>query len=389
MLVGERQPVNIAIKGGKIVAITDKTIDCRDNYQIQFAEALAFPGLINSHDHLDFNCFSILGKSKYLNYFDWGNHIHETFNSEIEEILQIPESMRVAWGMYKNLITGVTTVVNHGRLLKVTDPIINIYQKVQNIHSVLFEKKWKWKLNNPVLKNRACVVHAGEGVDEQSHKEISELLRYNLLRRHLIAVHGVAMDATQAEKFKGLIWCPESNRVLLDKHANIERLKAHTTLVFGTDSTLTGSWNIWQHLRLARSLRQVTDKELFNMVTSSPARLWNLNCGELAVNKDADIVIAKTNFQTASWSNLYNINPENILMVMHKGNIRMFDKTLLPQLDRPITNLSRFSRISINGVVKYVEGDLPALFKGIRLYHPGINFPFEIYEGECSYHTNG
>ncbi len=389
MLVGERQPVNIAVKGEKIVAITGKAIDHPDNFQIQFAEAIAFPGLINSHDHLDFNCFSILGKNTYPNYSDWGNHIHESFKGEIEATLQIPVRMRAAWGMYKNLVTGVTTVVNHGRFLKIPNPIINIYQKAQNIHSVLFEKKWKWKLNNPMLKNKVCVIHTGEGVDEQSHKEISELLKYNLLRKDLIAVHGVAMDVTQADKFKGLIWCPESNRVLLNKHANIEYLKAHTTLVFGTDSTLTGSWNIWEHLRLARSLQQVNDMELFKMVTSSPARLWNMNCGELAVNKDADIVIAKINFETATLSNFYNINPENILMVIHKGNIRMFDKTMLSQLNGLKLNLTGFNRISINGDIKHVKGDLPTLMKAIRQHHPRVNLPFDIYEENSSYHTNG
>ncbi|HEY8734303.1 MAG TPA: amidohydrolase family protein, partial [Puia sp.] len=191
------------------------------------------------------------------------------------------------------------------------------------------------------------------------------------------------------DKFKGLIWCPESNRVLLNKHANIEYLKAHTTLVFGTDSTLTGSWNIWEHLRLARSLQQVNDMELFKMVTSSPARLWNMNCGELAVNKDADIVIAKINFETATLSNFFNINPENILMVIHKGNIRMFDKTMLSQLNRLKLNLTGFNRISINGDIKHVEGDLPTLMKAIRQHHPRVNLPFDIYEENSSHHTNG
>ncbi|MDP9041041.1 MAG: amidohydrolase family protein, partial [Bacteroidota bacterium] len=133
----------------------------------------------------------------------------------------------------------------------------------------------------------------------------------------------------------------------------------------------------------------VNDMELFKMVTSSPARLWNMNCGELAVNKDADIVIAKINFETATLSNFFNINPENILMVIHKGNIRMFDKTMLSQLNRLKLNLTGFNRISINGDIKHVEGDLPTLMKAIRRHHPRIILPFDIYEENSSYHTIG
>ena len=57
-------------------------------------------------------------------------------------------------------------------------------------------------------------------------------LRFNLLKRKLVGVHGVAMNPRQAKKFKGLVWCPEANRVLLNKHARIADLKTHTTLVF-------------------------------------------------------------------------------------------------------------------------------------------------------------
>ena len=380
-LVNESQPVNISVLGEKIASIgREKISDDANHFQIHFTNALAFPGLINSHDHLDFNCFSVLGERKYHSYMEWGNHIHETYKHQIDAILKIPENFRASWGMYKNLLTGITTVVNHGPILKIVNPLINIYQQPQNLHSVKFEKNWKWKLNNPLLKNKDCVMHAGEGVDEKSYNEIEELLKFNLLGRNLIGVHAVAMTATQAKNFKGLIWCPESNRALLNKHANIEQLKAETTLVFGTDSTLTGSWNIWRHLRLARSLQQVNDEELFRMLTNSPARLWNMNNGELLANKDADIVIAKIHCETPAWNDFYRINPTDILMVVHKGKIRMFDKTLLSQLNGLQIDLSIYSRIIMKGAIKFVEGDLPSLMTAIRNYNRNIIFPFDFHE---------
>ena len=81
--------------------------------------------------------------------------------------------------------------------------VIDIFQKAQNLHSVGFEKNWKWKLNNPFQVNRDCVIHTGEGTGQNSSDEIDSLIKYNLLKRKLVAVHGVAMNSEQAAHFKG------------------------------------------------------------------------------------------------------------------------------------------------------------------------------------------
>jgi cytosine/adenosine deaminase-related metal-dependent hydrolase len=385
MLVNGSRPVNIAVSSGKIRAMeTGLPGNTTGDFHIHFTDALAIPGLINSHDHLDFNCFSIIGEKKYNNYKEWGKHIHESSREQIHAILKIPKNYRVLWGMYKNLLAGITTVVNHGHYLKIKNPLINIYQEPQNLHSVQFEKKWKWKLNNPLLKNRDCVIHAGEGVDTQSRHEIDDLIKYNLLKRNLIGVHGVAMTPAQAKNFKGLVWCPESNQVLLNKQADIEQLKAHTTLVFGTDSTLTGNWNIWQHLRLARSLHKLNDAELFGTVTSAPAGLWNLNNGFLKSDKDADIVIVRNSYGAPTWDTVFKIDPEDILIVIHQGHIRMFDKIMLSQLGSLPVNISGFSQVNLQGNIKFVEGDLPDLVAAIRSYNKQVAFPFAASESIVS-----
>jgi hypothetical protein len=373
--VYDNETVNIAVHGGKIMGNENPGTD---HFQIYFTNALVFPGLINSHDHLDFNCFYPLGQRKYNNYSEWGNHIHASYKDDINKVLKIPQSLRTGWGIYKNLLAGITTVVNHGPQLKVELPFINVIQSSQNLHSVKFQRAWKFKLNNPLLKKKICVIHAGEGTDQASTDEIDQLLKYNWLKRGIVGVHGVAMSAIQANRFMGLIWCPESNRVLLDQHADIATLKSNTRLVFGTDSTLTGHWNIWRHLRLARSLKQVSDLELFSMVTGSSAKLWNINSGELSSGRDADIVIVKKHIGLSGWDDVFATNPEDILFIMHKGKIRLFDKSLLPQLKVHLQDLENYCQISIKGIVKYIEGDLPALMAAIKSYNPESRFPIDV-----------
>ncbi len=351
-----------------------------DPMQIRFTDAIAIPGLINSHDHLDFNCFSVLGNRKYDHYTEWGKHIHEAHKENIREILRVPKKLRAAWGMYKNLLAGVTTVVNHGSRLDIENPLIDIFQDTQNLHSVEFEKNWKWKLNNPMHVRKDVVIHTGEGTGKRSADEIDLLIKYNLLGRKLIGVHGVSMSPEQARYFKALIWCPESNKTLLDQHARIKDLKSGTTIVFGSDSTLTGSWNIWKHIRLARTLQQVTDDELFGMITRVPSGLWNVNKGVLQPKKDADIVVLNMKNKSSGIGDVFNANPEDILLIVHKGQIRLFDKSLLPQFRALPLNLFRYNQVNINENTKFVEGDLPGLIGEIRKYQPDIQFPVEVFE---------
>src|SRR5579872_792414 len=70
--------------------------------QLDFENCLAFPGLINSHDHLHFNLFPRLGNRIYSDYVEWGADIHAVNRREIEAILEIPKTLRAQWGIYKN-----------------------------------------------------------------------------------------------------------------------------------------------------------------------------------------------------------------------------------------------------------------------------------------------
>lgn len=340
-----------------------------DNLQLTFNNAIVFPGLVNSHDHLDFNLFPQLGQDIYNNYTEWGNRLHQNFKKEISDVLNVPLKLRVQWGIFKNLLGGVTTVVNHGEFLKVDDPLITVLQP-QCIHSVQFDKLWKLKLNNPLKRKQQVVVHAGEGKDDLAHKEIDELIRWNLWGKKMIAVHGVAMSARQAKKFEALVWCPESNFFLLNKTAKVDELKAHTTLLFGTDSTLTGDWNIYEHIRLARKTQLLDDEELYNTFHKNALAVWKLQ------NEEGNVVVAKNKDDSSFYSAFYAVDPGDILLVMHQGNIRLFDEELLGQLSG--IALEKYSKVYVNGVCKYVEGNLAALITEIKKYYPGAHLPVTV-----------
>ena len=255
--------------------------------------------------------------------------------------------------------------------------MINIFQESYSLHSVRREKWWKLKLNRPFAKNQPFVIHAGEGTDTHSFEEINELIKWNLFKRKLVAVHGVAMSVKQAGAFEALVWCPASNFFLLNTTARIEELKKQTGILFGTDSTLTASWNIWDHLRQARHTGLVTDTELFDMLTINPAKTWDMNgTGGLAEGHLADIVVARPGKDQEKWDQFYNLNPENLLLVVHQGNIRLFDAALMDPIKNNI-QMQDFSKMYIKKIGKYVQGDLPKLMLEIRKYKPDISFPVD------------
>jgi cytosine/adenosine deaminase-related metal-dependent hydrolase len=226
--------------------------------------------------------------------------------------------------------------------------------------------------------NQPYVIHIGEGTNEAAFKEINKLINWNFFKRKLVAVHGVAMNRQQAKSFEALIWCPDSNFFLLNATAKVNELKKETSILFGTDSTLSAGWNIWEQLRLAKRTNMLTDKELFDSLTVTPSHVWNLpGSGAIAETKDADIVVAKMKDKNDELNNFLLLNPEDIILIIRKGVIILFDEALLAQLSKHITQTD-FSKISINSKGKFVKGDLPGLITRIKKYYPEIKLPIEV-----------
>jgi cytosine/adenosine deaminase-related metal-dependent hydrolase len=377
-VVGQDGAKDICIRQDKIENVTTHTAPgdtIVNDLCLIFDEAIAFPGLINSHDHLEFNSFPGLANSVYNNYIEWARDIHAQNKEIINEVLKIPLNLRVAWGVYKNLLNGITTVVNHGNPLTIDEELIHVFQQYYYLHSVKFGRGWQRQLVNPRKWKYPYVIHIGEGTDEVSRKEINKFINWNFFKKNTIGVHAVAMTKKQAAHFAALVWCPVSNYFMLNKTADINQLKHTTKIVFGTDSTLTAGWNIWDHMRVARK-EGIPDAALLEMLTTIPANVWKLSGrGMIGSGYEADLVIAKKLPGRKGLDAFFAINPEDILLVVHKGNIRLFDSVLYSQVTNTGFAMHNFSKINFLHSSKYVQGNLPALIEAVKSYCPGISFP--------------
>ncbi len=336
-------------------------IDC-----IDFSGALAFPGLINSHDHLEFNCYEQLAGGPYRDYIEWGKAIHSRHAAVIAKVEAVPRPLRVRAGIAKNVLCGVTSVAHHGPALQIPRVPIHVMEGTKTIHSPRLGR-----MHSMLIPGRSVVVaHVGEGVDREAEREIDSFIRWNLWRRKIIGVHAIAMRAEQAERFAALVWCPVSNEHLFGRSAPIAMLKNHASILFGTDSTLTAPWNIWEHLRRARELGGLSDDELIAAVTETAAKVWNLlGRGKLAPSAVADVVVVRKRHSDPRDA-FFAINPEDILLVVASGVVVLIDASLQSQLH----GVSTFFRTMVNGVEKWTLENYSELARELQGFLPPIPY---------------
>ena len=334
---------------------------------ISFNGALAFPGLINSHDHLEFDCYEQFGGGPYRDYVEWGKAIHRQHGAAIAAVEAVPRALRVRMGIAKNLLCGVTSVAHHGPDAECAGGPIHVISGTRSIHSPRLGR-----LSAMLIPERRIVVaHVGEGIGLDAEREIDTFTRWNVWRKRIIGVHAIAMRGDQAKRFAALVWCPVSNEFLFGRTAPMSRLKQHTSILFGTDSTLTAPWNLWDHLRRAREHGELSDDELIAAVTTNAAQTWNLsNRGRIAVGAAADIVVMRRR-HTDQREAFFATNPEDILLVMKNGDVVLLDASLRGQCAAE----ANLFPLVVNGVEKFTADNYRDLARALRSLLPSIPVP--------------
>lgn len=327
----------------------------------ELRDVLVFPGLVNAHDHLDFDLFPFLGKRIYTDYKEWSAEIHLQNKLEIESATQIPTSQRIRWGVLKNLVAGVTHIVHHGNYHdKIPSFGYPIYLNYQYLHALDTEPFWKIKLLKPSRKD--IMIHIGEGLTDEFHKEIDKLLQWNWMNRTLIGIHAIGMNECQSKKFKAIVWCPDSNLRLYGKTAKIDLLKKHTKILFGTDSSLTASSNIWEHLRIARKLNLLSDQEIFESLTSVPENV-------LSNFTNSGVVVARKNSQQV-YDSFFSLRPEDLLLVSVNNKVTLIDRTVLQ--DTP----EGYTLVSFGHSYKWIPTSFASIIS--ELLNLRVKLPMEI-----------
>ena len=351
---------DVEIVDGRIRRIVPRG-DCRSEISpsrsIDLKGYLLLPGLINSHDHLEFNLFPRLGRGTYANAQEWAQDIYHPETSPVREHLEVPKDIRLRWGGVKNLLCGVTTVCHHNQFqpqVFENDFPVRVVSRYRWGHSLAFGEPLGAAFHSGD-GGGPFIVHLGEGTDSASREEIFALDRRGLLGPATVVVHGVGLDAAgQAllkERGAALIWCPTSNLFTLGKTLDLETVVNHPRLALASDSALTAA-DLMNEIRVAYQLG-VSAERIYALVTSQAASALQLKGGEgtLQTGVHADVIAIADCGQSPALA-LVDSAGGPVDMALLDGRPHLLSRELLASF--PPEDGDGLSRIHVEGTERWV-----------------------------------
>jgi cytosine/adenosine deaminase-related metal-dependent hydrolase len=332
---GEACQMDLSIRRGRILPFDSSG---EDSFALDMSGHLILPGLINSHDHLEFNLFPRLGKGPHANYIEWAETVYRPRQSPLKEHLLVPKPIRLMWGGLKNLLSGVTTVCHHNPyepgVFDIGFPV-RVVRRFGWVHSIHFSQGVSAPYRN-TPKRWPFLLHAAEGTCRRAWAEIERLSDAGVLSERTVLIHGVALDHFTIELLKrfktSLVWCPSSNLFTLGKTIKQEAFDSGLTIALGTDSALTGEGDLIDELRIAKQTKRSSITKLFDMVTANAAKILHLSRGEGEIREGglADLTVVIDN-HAAPAEALQTLTPELVLL---RGKTKLVSRRFADRLPR-------------------------------------------------------
>lgn len=323
---------------------------------------LMLPGLVNAHDHLEFNLFPRLGRRIYANATEWANDIYRPAESPVREHLALPKRDRLIWGGLRNLLSGVTTVAHHNPyhpgVFGHGFPV-RVVKKFGWAHSLAFAPDLAERYR-ATPRHQPFILHACEGTDERARAEIAELDRMNILGSRTVLVHAIALDrkALRTVQRRGcsMVWCPSSNLLTYG-----ETLRANAAAALGTDSAISAAGDMIDELRIAHARCGAAPESLYRLVTVGAARALRVRGGVVAEGSPADLVAVIDRGQSPAEA-LLDFVPELVIVA---GRVHLVSEALCSSFEARATR--GFHSISLEGRGTWrTPFDIPGLLERAR-----------------------
>jgi ubiquinone/menaquinone biosynthesis C-methylase UbiE len=330
---------------------------------------LLLPGLINSHDHLEFGLFPNIGDGPYQNAAQWADDIHSCQAPLIAQHRKVPRSTRLWWGAIRNLLCGATTVCHHNPVTpELLDPgfPVRVVSDFGWAHSLSLEPQLASKFAESQT-DLPFILHAAEGVDEESMQEVFDLDRIHALDQRTVLVHGLGCTPEAVSlinrRLAALILCPTSNEFLFHRSPSLAFIHSFNTAVLGSDSPLTAAGDLLDEIRFAYTQSGLDANSLYAMVTDRPAEVLRLRRGEgrLKPGSLADILVVRDTGLTPA-ETLAQLTIDQIELVLLAGRIQLAGPSLFERL--PTALKHGLQPFEVDGSQRWVRAPIEKLLAG-------------------------
>ena len=353
-------------------------------------KSFIYPGLINTHDHLQGNYRPPVGPKPgvfYLTWLPWDNDLKAS--DTFKERSKLSREDLYAFSGYKCLFSGVTTVNDHfpqkfnAQILPKL-PIRAILEYGLAHESSSYDLKWGDGVaieHERAVKNKwPFITHLSEGFDEEAMNGVNHLESLKILDNHCLLIHCIGFsdeDIKKAAKAGASVsWCGFSNKFMFNVTCKIRKMiKAGINVTIGTDSSATGSANLLEEMRYDRMLyrsmygEDLDPKIIFEMVTKNAAKAFWLQdkIGTLEEGKLADLLVTKAK-KDDPYENLLNTTMEDIELLTLAGKPILGELRFLDLFNEKTDGKipDGYTQITISGRPMFVRGDPAGLYKMAR-----------------------
>lgn len=329
---------------------------------------LLLPGLINSHDHLEFALFPRLGQGKYQNSREWAEEIYHPDESPIREHLRVPKRVRLWWGAIRNLLCGVTTVCHHNPYdqdLFEDDFPVRVVRDFAWAHSLAFDPGAVAARRRAGNDDVPFVIHAAEGTDDASKDEIYTLSQLGVLDPRTVIVHGTGLDATGFELLKecgaALVWCPSSNIFLFGQTLAADQVQCFPLAALGSDSPITSAGDLLDEIRFAAAIGG-SPEMLYQLTIRQASQVLRLKHGEGRITPGAVAdLIAVHDRGLSPASTLASLSYSDVALVIKGGKVRLASDAMKARLPEKLTE--QLELLKVDGVRRWVHAPIRQLLE--------------------------
>ncbi len=326
---GEVMDAGILVRGG-VIGEVDSAVAMQARHpaanRVQCSGVLITPGLVNAHEHTAYSFAPAPPDMApvYVHRDEWrlGQNSKPKLNSAFTKDQAVMAMIEI-----RHLLHGETVVAGSGGvpgLVKnISSPAsdTNVYAADMqtfpfgtNVYAQFGTDPCQVQahtLGPPALSSSAApgtpyVPHVGEGINCVARREVDDYLRYALANpgRRYSLIHAIMLDRSHLPALKAadvaVVWSPRSNLALYGRTLDPGwLLDAGVTVGLGTDWSLSGSYDMLEEMRCARSVnrasgqRPLSGVEILRMATSGAAQALGIGdrVGAIAPGYQADLAI--------------------------------------------------------------------------------------------------